>query len=166
MGSLSDFCKGRDQRPSVRNPWLFPDLGLVAASNGFLIIARNARRGEHVRPAPPEVGKVFRKVLRWKLRPGAKQVRIAALRRWAGRGLWAKDNSYINRPGRVNGQLLNCNWLALLLGRITDAKGRFQIRKTPNGACFSLVTKNWQVHLMGLMETTLGEGQVVPAFRM
>lgn len=166
MASLADFCKGRNAVSlSMRNPWLFPDRRFVAVSNGFLILARRARRGDRLKPAPPEVHKLFDPYLGFKFNWRSPRVRIRELRRWCGRGVWPKEQS-ICRPGRVQGRLINRNWLALLLGRVTDAWGHFEILKTETGHCFSLVTKNWKVHLMGLMETALEEGETVPAFRV
>lgn len=164
MASLADFCKGREATPSVSRAWLYPEKKLVCASNGFLVIARTARRGERLKPAPPEVKKVFQPWISFRPSRKARVVLIRDLRRFAGRGIWPKEGS-LCRPGRVNGQLLNCNWLALLLGRVTDARGKIEIQKTDGGSCFSLVSKHWIIHLMGLMESALGEGQVVPAFR-
>lgn len=165
MASLADFCATHDDaRILVRQAWLFPDRKLAAASNGFLIIARRMRRGERLEPAPPEVERMFSPWIDFRPSPNARQVRIRELRRWCGRGLWPRTGS-LCRQGRVDGQLINCNWLALLLGRVTDARGKYELVKTETGTCLSLVSKNWNIHLMGLMETALGEGHVVPSFR-
>ena len=149
---LSQFTRGYAQgdKRHCERPWTVSSLGIVAATNGCVMLIRKAKKTDRYEEMPDDVKKSFASYLSYKPSRKAKNIGVPKLNKWAGKGNWGKrhDNFFPMMPGEILGKRFNRNYLALAFGLVDERTMLGEVVDSPSGAFLRLTGSDWRIVLM------------------